>query len=189
MTDVKQVSSSESKCRHYYWSNVRQDISADVQRYISFSSIYQQQRSSWRAKLSCLMMPTMMAIVIYRLAHFLHCRDWSITANILCKINTFLFKVQIPQHSCIEGGLYIPHPVSIVFIGSAGVNLSLYAGSCCFNYDSNQHIGDNVSLGAVATVINSSIGDNTQVSFGVTLDNTTIPANKQVISKRRLQTK
>ncbi len=140
----------------------------DVDVYIARSADYKRQRHRTLAMVSAVTTPQLLCIVLYRFSHFLAARSWRRCAVALRRLNLILHKVDIASTSCIGGGLYIPHPVSVIFEGVAGVNLTLAAksvvmpgSSSCAGEDGNcSQLGDGVVIGGSGLVIGPAvIGD------------------------------
>ena len=64
--------------------------------------------------LACLLSPSFICILIYRISHKLYCFKVPVVPRFFWWINFLLFKVDIDQRACLYSSLYLPHPMNIV---------------------------------------------------------------------------
>ncbi len=118
-------------CGHATWARVRQDLRADVDRYLSELSAYAPPGARPPPRLSALLTNPLLALRVYRVSHWLRMNGWRRCAMLLCQSNILLHKLTIPPSACLAGGVLMPHLGGTVFHGRAGNRLTLYAGSLC----------------------------------------------------------
>lgn len=160
----------------YSWAELQADLGADIDAYLDFAAQYAPDRRTLVKRISALLTPSVSACVLYRLSHGTHRAGHPRVAFALAWINLLLTRVSIAPASCIGGGLYIPHPsTGIIFQGTAGRNLRLYAGSgACASFTplhsgavlEAPRLGDDVSIGAKAYVVgNVEVGAGARIGF------------------------
>lgn len=175
----------------YSLGQLRRDLHEDITTYLRFSGEYHRTSFGIFTRISALVTPSVFTCVLYRISHWLHQKNWSRLSLLPALINQHLNKTVITPSSQIGPGLYIPHPATaVVFIGTAGKNLRLFAGSAVggmgytplhrFPNTGCPTLGDNVSLGSKAFVCGEVvIGDQVRVGFNCYIDRD-IPANTTV---------
>jgi serine O-acetyltransferase len=159
--------------QHRRFSSVRRGLSADIDRYVTKSPENIELGNSFKRRLSAFLTPELLCLLLYRMAHWLHCVNWRRAAWVISRINALLHKVDLPPYSCIGPGCRLSHPAGVVFQGSAGRGLTLFGMAvCCAReeflgacHERAPQLGDHVTLGAHAVVMGAiSIGGETQVS-------------------------
>ncbi len=73
-----------------------------------------------------LLFPGVAGIALFRVAHALHSSGWRRLASVVARVVQAWSGMTIHPGSIIGSGLYVPHPVTVRFCGSAGRNLGLY---------------------------------------------------------------
>jgi serine O-acetyltransferase len=146
----------------YRFAHLRRDLAADIEAYLDFAAEYGPDRRTFAKRLSAALMPSVLACLLYRLSHLAHSAGHRRIAGALVWLNLVATGTAIAPASRIGAGLYIPHPsTGVVFEGSAGRNLRLFAGSAagpgftplnCGALGAAPRFGDDVSLGAKAWV-------------------------------------
>jgi serine O-acetyltransferase len=165
----------------YPWSRLRTDLRADIETYLDFAAEYAPDRRTAVKRLSALLTPSGLACAIYRLSHWAHARGARRLAMALAWCNLLLTRASIAPASRIGPGCYIPHPsTGIVFQGSAGRNLRLFAGCAVAAARTPLHggelheaprLGDDVSVGAKALVTGPVVvGDGVRIGFNAVVD-------------------
>ena len=119
-------------------------------------------------KISVLIHPRFVHIVLIRVSHYLYANKRTILAKLISVLNYFLFKIEVSAKTKIGPGLVIPHPDGIV-IGarSIGSNVTIFQqvtiGSKYIDFELNEllrpTIGNNAILGAGSKILgNINIG-------------------------------
>ncbi len=175
-------------CSHHFFSELCKHTHEDILHYLRHSGAYDPTPVSWKKKLSAFFIPSLLCVFLHRLSHWFWALKWKRTAKGVETMNLCLHKTRLSCESCIQGGLYIPHPGAVIFEGRAGKNLKLYAGSICLaatpSAGENRFavLGDNVSLGAICFVQGPlAIGNDSQVGFQVCLTRS-VPDHSIVMS-------
>lgn len=147
--------------------------------------------------------PRMFSVFLYRTSSFFFNKNMKVISKLFSLANFLIFKVEISPQSIIGGGLFLPHPISIVIgANKIGNNCTIYQnvtiGAKTLDMDFNQEIrpilGDNVIIATGAVIIggivvgdNATIAANSVVTKDVSrgsivggvpaklIDNTTIP--------------
>src|SRR3990172_3794438 len=101
-------------------SGIYRKISADLTQYMTHSEHFSDRKTGLLRRVSVLCTPCLMCCMLYRMSHWLHERGWGRFAQVVALANFVVHKVAINPRSSIGGGLYIPHPVGVVFDGRAG---------------------------------------------------------------------
>lgn len=126
----RREASPPEQCGHGSWRRTRADFRADIERYVAEASRYAPPGRR-AGRLGALLSNSLLAILVYRLSHWLHLNRRRRLARLLCQSNILLHKLTIPPQSCIGGGLLMPHLSTTVLCGRAGAGLTLYANSLC----------------------------------------------------------
>jgi serine O-acetyltransferase len=104
-------------------------LRSDVEHCQRQSEAFQSNRASLRKTISVLLTPSLLCCALHRLAHAAHLRRWGTVSRLLARLNVLLHRAVLDPQATVGPGLYIPHPVGVVFRGNAGRNLVLYAGA------------------------------------------------------------
>jgi serine O-acetyltransferase len=142
------------------WRNL---LAADLVHYAREAEAFQGDRPGRLRAIGTLLTPSLMCCALHRLAHDAFRRGWIRSARAIARINALVHHTVIDPAAEIGPGLYIPHPIGVVFQGTAGANLSLYIfafvgprePTLLYGGDKKlcPRIGNDVSIGARAMVI------------------------------------
>ncbi len=163
---------------HHRISSVRDSLSMDIRRYIREASPYSVRGDSLPKRVSVALTPSILSALLYRISHLLHARGWRRASYFMASANHLINKIAFSPCSCIGGGLYVPHPVGVIFHGQAGEDLTLFARSACLSAaptlvgfaEEGPRLGDRVSLGAESAVVGAvAVGSDTRIAFRATL--------------------
>lgn len=136
------------------------------------------------------------AIVIYRFAHWLWCKNWHLTARIISQMARFFTGIEIHPAARIGKGFMIDHGMGVVIGETAeiGDNVTMYHDVTLGGrklYDAHgkklakRHptIGHNVTIGCGAQILGPIIvGDNVKIgSNAIVIEN--IPNNSTVVNQ------
>lgn len=108
---------------------------------------------------SLLLRPEIMAVLLYRLGHLFYTKNLKRVASFFHKLNLVFCGADINPASKIGPGCLIVHTVGTIISGIIGKNATLFAHAVIISNDSyddlssTPRLGDNVALGALATVI------------------------------------
>jgi serine acetyltransferase len=192
------VTTPQRRCadwQHQRLAALRRDLDADIRRYLTKSAENLALGQSRKRRLSALLTPELQCLLLHRLAHWLHCNGWRRLATGTARLNTALYKVHLPPHSCIGPGLRLSHPAGVVFHGCAGSGLTLFGMAvCCADtpqldgaLDRAPQLGDDVTLGAHAVVIGPvQVATGTQVGPFVRLADD-VPPGMRVVARAMRQ--
>ncbi len=145
------------------WTLLQSDIAHFVRRAESF----QGTRASLLRTISVLLTPSLLCCVLHRIAHAAHRRRWGAVSRFCARLNALLHRAVLDPQATVGPGLYVPHPVGVVFRGNAGRNLVLYAGAivgplaplpfpCGGEYECPL-LGDEVMVGMNAMILGSAV--------------------------------
>ena len=81
-------------------------------------------------RLSAALLNQNMALLVHRLAHLCHMRNWRRVANILTGFNRWIFKLTIPPHACLGPGVWLPHLAGTIVHAQTGPGLTGFAQTC-----------------------------------------------------------
>lgn len=162
---------AHAPCDHASFSSLRRDFGADLER-----TMKQMERMGfdrprrWRLALRNMFV----ALLVYRLSHWLDCCGWRFGSRALAGINKLVFKLTIPPESCLGGGVILPHLAGSYILCTAGQDLSAYAqswvGSTRTSLEMSPRLGDRVFLAAhTATIGVLTIGDDVLVGLKSTV--------------------
>lgn len=176
----------------YPWGRLRADLAEDLEAYLDFAAEYAADRRTFVKRLSALLTPSGLACLFHRLSHWAYARGLRRLALAIALLNLLLTRVSIAPASRIGGGLYIPHPsTGIVFQGTAGRNLRLFAGCAVAAHATPlhggalaraPHLGDDVSVGGKAFVAGAvRVGDGARIGFNAFVERD-VPAGSVVVS-------
>lgn len=101
-------------------------IDADICRVAKFQAAFSGAHVGLVRKISILLAPPMMAVAIYRLAHYFYANGWIGLARLVGYINYVLHKVEISPGARIGPGLYIPHPLGCRVHAHCGSRVTIY---------------------------------------------------------------
>lgn len=118
-------------CPHRGWSRTKADIRDDISRYLAELSRHHPIASGMGARTSAFLTNPVLAVFLYRIAHWQHANGRSRIARAIAGVNLLFNRLTITPDSCIGGGLFVPHLAGTLFRGRAGANLTLYANSLC----------------------------------------------------------
>ena len=135
-------------CGHARWRHTRAELDADLDRYLAELSSYGPPGRKPPPRLSALLTNPLLALLAYRVSHWLWLNGWRRSGGLLCRANILLHKVTIPPAACLGGGVLMPHLAGVVFNGQAGARLTLYAGSLCTCHGSALAAGPDDGLAA-----------------------------------------
>lgn len=164
---------ADFSCAHGRWRQTLRDFDSDIDRYLEKLFEYRPGAKGRLKILSALLTNQLLAIGIYRLSHLLYCTGWRRLSFALCRLNILFNKTTIHPASCISAGLFMPHPVGIIFNGRAGCGLTLYAGCLCVPHGAALStglrrapvLGDRVTVTGQAAIIGAvSVGDDVTVA-------------------------
>jgi len=152
------------------YRTLRSDLSADIDMYETQGADFSERRASLVRKLGIMLTPAMMCVLLYRVSHWLWTRGWHRAASLASRVNYVLHRADISPVSVIGPGLYIPHTVGILFHGSAGSRLSLFAHACVVAgsprvaraalAEDCPRLGDDVAVGAYGVVMGGVVLEN-----------------------------
>eukprot|EP00703_Trepomonas_sp_PC1_P004239 JAP92367.1 Serine acetyltransferase [Trepomonas sp. PC1] len=137
-----------------------------------------------RSRFELLLYPGLWAILLFRIAHFLHILHVPIIPKLLAMINRWLTGIEIHPAAKIGKCLFIDHGVGVI-IGETSIigdNCLIYQGATLHgtgNVSGKRHptLGNNVVLGAGCTIIgNIYLGDWCRVGAG-SIVTQSLPAN------------
>ena len=177
-------------------SGLYRKISADLTQYMTHSEHFSDRKTGLLRKVSVLCTPCLMCCMLYRMSHWLHERGWGGCAQVVALANFVVHKAAINPRSSIGGGLYIPHPVGVVFDGRAGERLTLFAratvsgdGMGRGSLDRGAHdrptLGEDVVVGAHAVIAGGvAVGDGTIIGANAVLM-TGVPSRSTVYTRSR----
>ena len=165
------VAQSDCRGQHQTFSNLRQCVASDIERYLTKSPENRKLGRSLKYKVSAFLRPELLCLFMYRIAHYLWANNWRSLAAIIAKLNFLLHKVCLPASSCIGPGVRLSHPAGVVFCGIAGSRLTLFGMAMCIEKISDTDsadcltLGDDVTIGAHAVIIGRlRIGDRAKVA-------------------------
>jgi serine O-acetyltransferase len=118
--------------------------------------------------------PGFHAILLHRVAHFLHRKGFKLLARLISQFNRFWTGIEIHPGAQIGEGLFIDHGMGVVIGETAeiGNNVTLYQGVTLGGTGKEKGkrhptIGNNVVIGAGAKILgNITIGDNVKIGAG-----------------------
>lgn len=157
---------------HARFSSVRSALGEDIVRFATFHPDYRPDLTV-TSKLSIMLQPTLLCLLLYRLSHYFWLRRWHAVARLIAGLNCIVFKANIPAHSCIGPGCFMGHTLGTTFIGTAGRDLTIFAQAVCFPRAEvvgdatgrGPRLGDGVRLGAQSSVVGDvHLGDGTAVA-------------------------
>ncbi|HBN7185673.1 TPA: serine acetyltransferase [Escherichia coli] len=114
--------------------------------------------------------PRLFCVFLYRTSSFFYQKRMKLLSKFFSLINFLLFKVEISPLCSIGGGLFLPHPISIVIgANSIGENCTIFQNvtigaktlDIVYNRNVRPLIGNNVTISAGAVVVGPvAINDN-----------------------------
>lgn len=142
--------------------------------------------------------PSIHAVFLYRIAHFLYKRNLFFFARIISQIGRFFTGIEIHPGAKIGRGLFIDHGMGVVIGETAevGDNVTIYHGVTLGGTGKDtgkRHptVGDNVIIGSGAKILgpikignNSKIGANSVVLVDVPADSTAVGSPARIIVKK-----
>ena len=158
------MTSRDDVCRaagHHRLRGVWANLHEDITRFLNKSPENQAVGDTLRSRTGALLTPQLLCLLVYRLAHFAHCRGWDTLSALLTTFNMLTHKVSISPDSCIGPGCLVPHPAGVSFCGRAGRGLTLYSLAVCGTFetslggplDAAPRLGDRVTIGGRAVVL------------------------------------
>ena len=173
---------------------VRYLLRQDAAAYANQAAELMSKKQSIVRTISIMLTPSLLCNLLYRLSHWLWTINLRVGARLVSSLNLLVHRVWISPDSSIGPGLYIPHPAGIVFEGSAGSHLSLFANAVVGErWGSNAGVqrptlGDHVTVGANAVVMGQlSIGSYATIAPMSVID-TDVSDNSVAISPRAHRT-
>lgn len=144
-------------------SNLKGDI-------LSYARQNEIETMTWKKWISCALVPSIVAICLYRFSHYLFTRRRYVLARIFHMLNLILFGADIGPSTSIGKGFYLPHPSGVCLIGKFGENvfcgpLVAIGGGTSSNRDIGAGcglpvIGSDVFLGVKCSVLGPvNVGD------------------------------
>jgi serine acetyltransferase len=109
------------------WADWQADIDHTVREMMRLAPPGQ----SMPRRASVVLTNPLLALLVYRISHFLQCRGWGFAARLLAGVNVLVHKLTIPPEACLGGGVLMPHLAGVVLHGRAGRNLALFANAVC----------------------------------------------------------
>jgi len=106
-----------------------------------------------------LLRPSLFTLLLHRLSHWAHLRNWRPLAGTLYRLNLFLTGADIPPATRIGAGCLIVHSVGTVIQAQLGENVTIYAHVVvqpdhpAAPQDEWPWLGDGVILGTNVTVV------------------------------------
>jgi serine O-acetyltransferase len=175
---------------HSDWSAVTRDIGADIHRYLTKSDENIALGDNRKRRLSALLTPELICLVLHRVAHWLHVGGRPRAALALARLNTLMHKVNLSPQSCIGPGCRLSHPPGVTFHGRAGRGLTLFScavvcsanGASDGDTDCAPLLGDDVTVGAHAAVVGRAwVGNGTKIAYLCFIDGE-VPAGSVVVA-------
>jgi serine O-acetyltransferase len=127
-------------------------------------------------QLGAILMPSTLAVLLYRCSHFLHVNGWTRSAARIRRFNLLVHKATLTAASCIGPGFFLPHPAGVLFHGRAGERLTIYFSALCSSMgapgglEDAPVLGDDVTVGSMSSVLGPvRVGSGTRIAFRVTL--------------------
>jgi serine O-acetyltransferase len=121
--------------------------------------------------------PYFCPVLLYRLAYRTRSTLFGLPGIAFSRLNYFLFGLEIARHTPIGPGLFFPHTRgTVIGAASIGRNVVVYHGVTLgarqidvgFNADTRPTIGDDVVIGAGASVLGAvSVGDGARIGSNV----------------------
>jgi serine O-acetyltransferase len=106
------------------WKTTREAIAADRQRLDAFfASLGGDAGRPSRLRMGFL------AMLLYRIAHFLHVKGWRLPARLLWVTNICLTGADLDSGSSIGNGMIIPYPRTVTIYGHVGENCTFLGQS------------------------------------------------------------
>lgn len=181
------------KVKEPFWSQINKDLI----RYYDFSAHFEGADIPFLRKVSAFLTPPLLCVFFYRISHRLFISNWKRLAGIFFAINYIFHRIHISPGSEIGSGLYIPHTPGVIFNGSAGDNLVLYANSMVSSqevhmdtsktYPDSPVLGNNVIVGSYSVITGGiTVGDNTTVGVSALL-NESVEENSIIMSRERMK--
>lgn len=171
------------------FKRVRRDIQAVLDRDPA-------ARNAWEVVLCY---PGFHAVILHRLAHWLHNRKLKFFARVVSQINRFITGIEIHPAVVVGEGLFIDHGMGVV-IGETtiiGDNVTIYQGATLGGTGKDvgkRHptIGDNVVISTGAKVLgpfkvgdNSKVGANAVVLKEVPPNSTAVGVPARIVRKKK----
>lgn len=193
--DLESPAPSEC-CRargHRAFRTVIEELTADVDRYLDATARYAGSRSGFLARVSALLTPSLLALALHRLAHYVQGLGFRGPARALATLNFFLTRARIEPSSCVLGGWHLPHPSGILFHAVAGTELTIYSQAACAGVASPldetleqvPRLGHRVTIGVHGAVVGACrVGDGASVAFR-TIVTKDLPAGATALGGRR----
>lgn len=170
-------------------------LEADVAATAGYAADFFGGGMSLSRRLSILCMPGVLCCALHRLAHWAWCRRRRRLARLFALLNYVLHKANLSPAAHIGPGLYIPHTVGIVFHGTAGHRLTLYAycqvapsrpqPAFGLRLDDAPRLGHRVTVGAYS-VLHGAVRVGDDVRIGPNVDvRQDLPAGARVLTRTR----
>jgi serine O-acetyltransferase len=183
------LKSDPKQTSHSSWRNL---LKADLVHYAREAKAFQGDRPGRLRAIGILLTPSLMCCALHRLAHAAFRRGWTRAARAIARTNAIVHRTVIDPAAEIGPGLYIPHPTGVVFLGTAGANLSLYIfafvsprePTLLYGADSKlcPRIGNDVSIGARAMVIGPVlVGDGSRIGPNAIANRDVAPGSALIV--------
>lgn len=157
-------------------TSVWSSLSEDILRFLNKSPENQASGDTVKTRLSALLTPQLLCLVVYRISHYLHVSGWKRMGTACARLNMIVHKANIPADSCIGPGCFLPHPAAVTFYGIGGRGLTLYSRAVCLPAwrpvdgapTAAPELGNRVTIGAHSSVTGPvRLGSDTKVAFAV----------------------
>lgn len=90
---------------HHKLSAVWASLSEDIVRYLNKSPENQAAGDNFKTRVSALLTPQLLCLVLYRVSHYLHVTGWRRSGVAVARFNFLVHKVSITPQSCIGPGV------------------------------------------------------------------------------------
>jgi serine O-acetyltransferase len=167
--------------------DVLDNLRADARAYMRHAADFAEQGGGALRMLSVMLTPPLLCSMLHRIAHALWRRDRRAASRWTARLNYRIHKAWISPDSRIGPGLYIPHTAGVLFDGSAGRDLILFAnavvGRTHAALPARAELGDDVTVGAFAVLTGGiRVGNGARIGPGsvVACD---VPANSLTVAK------
>jgi serine O-acetyltransferase len=139
-------------------ASLRALIAADIHAQIDQAAAFAGRRFGMLRRISVLLTPPLLCVLIHRLAHACWQRRHLRLAAALFRLNYRMHKAWIPPDTSAGPGLYIPHPAGVVLEADAGDHVKVFANAVVTS-DRDDHgrrvrptLGSHVTLGAFVVI-------------------------------------
>jgi len=163
---------------HHTFRGLARALDADLRRVRRETRGSADEHMGALARLSALATPQGLVVALHRFSHMLWTCNLRRLAEVASWANFLLHKVAIRPDSCIDGGLWVPHPPGVSFHGNGGRDVGLYADSACLplaplaaeSCADGPSLGDGVVIGTHVSVLGAiRVGSGTKLPFKIVL--------------------